>query len=201
VAVLFVPRPIASLTLCVAICCIPTSTTVLHRGSTCAVAAIAGAHHILRSDKYITAEVRCNCHLLVILQQNAIFSGGFVGKTIDTGKFSIVRCIAESLKTHEVFIFESDHRNVEIYVKCAQCLHACLLEQIRPLGSLAVWIFCAFKMAMITNFAIRRIGTLFLVLMMRMRPQKPTNCVEMHDQMEQPKAQAQGARMAGESVH
>jgi hypothetical protein len=111
-AVDFVSLPIASLTLCVAICRILTPSAILHRGCTSEVAAIACAHHVLRLDKDLTAESRCN---LVRLQHNAISSSIFFGGySFDASKFSIVSCIAETLKSHEVAILESDHCNVEM---------------------------------------------------------------------------------------
>jgi hypothetical protein len=46
------------------------------------------------------------------MQHNAKFSGVFVGsKSFDASKFSVVRCIVESLETHEVAKLESDHCN------------------------------------------------------------------------------------------
>ncbi len=112
-AVDFVPRPIASLTLGVAVCRMFTSSAILHRGCTSEVAAIACARHVLRLDKHLTAERRCN----LVMQHHAISSGVFIGGyTFDFSKFSIVRRIAESMKTHEVVQLESDHCNaVELW--------------------------------------------------------------------------------------
>ncbi len=107
-AVDFVSRPIASLTLCVAICCVLTSSAILHRGCTSLVAAIACTHHVLRLHIYFTAEMRCN-HFRVDLQQNAKSSVVFVENTVDASKFVVVCCIAETLKTHEASKPESYH--------------------------------------------------------------------------------------------
>jgi hypothetical protein len=88
-AVDFVSRPIASLTLCIAICCILASPTVLHRGCTGAVTAIACPRHILRLDPYLSAEIRCD--LVANLQLNAKCSRIFIGaETFDLGELSIV---------------------------------------------------------------------------------------------------------------
>jgi hypothetical protein len=74
------------------------------------MAAIARAQHVLGLDKDVTA------NKLVNLQLDAKFSGAFVSSSCDDSKSSVVRCIAESLKTHEVMKLESDHCNVEIAV-------------------------------------------------------------------------------------
>ncbi len=106
-AVEFVSLPIASLALCVAICCILAPSAMLHRRCASEVAAIACAHQVLRLDKYLTAEMRCD---LVILQHNAVSASGFVGyQTLDDGQFSIVCFVAKFLKTHKVLKLESDH--------------------------------------------------------------------------------------------
>jgi hypothetical protein len=78
-AIDFVSRPVVSLALCVAICCVPTSAAILHCGCTSLVTAIACARHVLRLDKYLTVEIRCKRNLLVNLQFNAKISRDFVG--------------------------------------------------------------------------------------------------------------------------
>jgi hypothetical protein len=112
-AVDFVTHPIASLTLCIAICCVLTSSAILHRSGASKVATIACTQHVLRLDKDLTTSSSCNL-FIINKQQNAISSGVFIEKTIDAGKFSIVCGIAQPLKTHEVVKLESDHCNVEM---------------------------------------------------------------------------------------
>jgi hypothetical protein len=109
-AVDFVSLPIASLTLCVAVCCILTSAAILHRGCTSMAAEIACAHHVLRLDEYRTTEMSVLANILYINQN---FSGIFVKHAIDASKFPIVCCVVDSLKAHKVPKLESDHCNVE----------------------------------------------------------------------------------------
>jgi hypothetical protein len=49
--------PIASLTLYVAIRCIPTFAAILHRSYTSEMATITCAYHVLRLDEYLTHEM------------------------------------------------------------------------------------------------------------------------------------------------
>jgi hypothetical protein len=50
-AIDFVPFPVVSLTLCVAVCGILTSAAILHCGCTSKAATIACAYHVLRLDE------------------------------------------------------------------------------------------------------------------------------------------------------
>jgi hypothetical protein len=101
----FVSLPIASLTICVAIGCILASSAILHCDCTSLVAAIAGAHHVLKLHNYSrTADIRCN--LLVILQHNVAFRFARKKKT-DPTKFPVVR-VVDSLKTYKVINLEAD---------------------------------------------------------------------------------------------
>jgi hypothetical protein len=104
-AVDFVLLPIASLALCVAICCILAPSAILHRGCTGMVAAVTCPQHVLKPHKYLAANIRCN--LLVNMQLNAISSVG--GKNFNASEFSVVCCIIESLKAHKVVNLEADH--------------------------------------------------------------------------------------------
>jgi hypothetical protein len=75
----FVSLPIASLTLCVAICYIPTFATILHRSGTSLVAAVACTRHVLQLHQYFTTEMRGG-NLLVNLQLDAKSSIVYVGR-------------------------------------------------------------------------------------------------------------------------
>jgi hypothetical protein len=109
-AVDFVSRPIASLTICVAICCVLTSAAILHRGCTRMVTAIAGSRHVLKLDNHPTADIRSG-NLLVNLQLNSKSSVFVGGISFNASKLPVVCCIVEALKAYEVAELESDHYN------------------------------------------------------------------------------------------